>query len=289
MPSSLPEATVFSSSSPREISSISLDNVTLGYSRQPVVEGLSLNLQQGKVNILIGPNGCGKSTLLRAMAGLLKPTQGSAVLQGKELHKWPRRTLARALSFLPQAPEVPENMTIGQLVEQGRFAHRGLIRALTAEDREAVSWALEQTGLLDYRERSMRTVSGGERQRAWIATALAQQASILLLDEPTTYLDLGHQLEVLELLQELSTTQGLTIALSLHEINHALMFADSLTLLANGKLLYSGPPQELVTTGLIESTFAIRGQYLNIPGHGPLHIATSSQRRKNPLPLARTA
>ncbi|WP_157230941.1 ABC transporter ATP-binding protein [Kiloniella laminariae] len=289
MLSSLPETTVFSSVTPKDNTAISLNNVTLGYNSQPVVQDLSLSLQQGKVNILIGPNGCGKSTLLRAMAGLLKPARGSAVLQGKELHSWQRRTLARALSFLPQAPEVPENMTIGQLVEQGRFAHRGLISALTGEDRDAVSWALEQTGLLEYRDRSMRTVSGGERQRAWIATALAQQASILLLDEPTTYLDLGHQLEVLELLQELSMTQGLTIALSLHEINHALMFADSLTLLAKGKLLYSGPPQELVTSGLIESVFAIQGHYLNIPGHGPLHIATGSQRRKRPSPLFRTA
>ena len=279
----------FPKNSRSNTNSLQISSASLGYSGNRVVEDLSFSLQQGKINILIGPNGCGKSTVLRAMAGLLKPETGTVTLQDKPVHKWPRKILARELSFLSQAPEVPENITIDQLVHQGRFAHRGLISAMTSEDRDIVDWSLEQTSLTDLRYRTMRQVSGGERQRAWIAAALAQQSSILLLDEPTTYLDLGHQLEVLELLQELSITQNLTVAISLHEINHALMFADIINLMAKGKLLFSGTAQELTTTNLIESVFAIQGHYLNIPGHGPVHIPTSSQRRNNHAPSQKIA
>ncbi|RED44849.1 ABC transporter ATP-binding protein [Aestuariispira insulae] len=240
---------------------ITCDALVAGYGEQKVLKGLSLALSPGAINVLIGPNGCGKSTLLRTAAGLLKPVSGEVQLDNKPIGQWPRRKLARQISFLPQAPVVPENMTVAQLVEQGRFAHRGLLGGMRGEDRDAVDWALEQTGLTAFRARSVAGLSGGERQRVWIAAALAQQTQIVLLDEPTTYLDIGHQLEVLELLQDLSRNRALTVLISLHEISHALMFGDRIFLMENGHLRFEGSPAALAETDLLQTVFAVEGSF----------------------------
>jgi len=258
--------------------SIEMLSASLGYKDKLVVETLNFSLEKGKMTALIGPNGCGKSTILRAMSGLISPSSGQVLLNGSSIAKQPRKLLAKRLAFLPQAPQIPDNMTVLQLVEQGRFAHRGLFSALNGEDVESVDWALEQAGMSAYRQRYLTELSGGERQRAWIAAALAQKTDILLLDEPTTYLDLGHQLEVLELLQSLSREQSLTVALSLHEINHALMFADSIAVVKAGQLLFNGDAKSLSKTSLLESTFAIQGYYTHGTLERPIFLATGSGR-----------
>ncbi|MEG2029947.1 MAG: ABC transporter ATP-binding protein [Janthinobacterium sp.] len=229
----------------------------LGYGRHTVVPATSLRLEPAAITCLIGPNGCGKSTLLRGLAGLQAPQSGHVELDGKALPAWPPRALARALAVLPQSPAGPDGLSVLQLVRHGRYPHQGLFGALRARDHAAVDWALEVTGLAALRGRALQTLSGGERQRAWIALALAQQAPLLLLDEPTTYLDIGHQIEVMELLRTLNRAHGMTIAMVLHDLNQASQYADRLLVMRAGRIVASGAPAEVVSAALLRETFGI--------------------------------
>jgi len=203
-------------SSPRPLEA---DDLAVGYGARSVLDGLSLGIDRSTVTALIGPNGSGKSTLLRTLARLLVPTAGTVRLDGQELHRLPSREVARRLAVLPQAPSTPASLTVGELVEQGRFPHAGALRMLRRQDHAAVRRALADTGMEAFADRAIDELSGGERQRAWIALALAQDAPILLLDEPTTFLDIGHQLDLLELVRSLNRERGLTVVLVLHDLN----------------------------------------------------------------------
>ena len=248
---------------------LSAENLILSYSSgqsassttseaSPVVPEVSLTLQEGEITCLIGPNGCGKSTLLKALAGLLPPASGQVFLDNRPLPHWSRKAMARRMTLLPQNPVAPDDLSVYQLVSHGRFAWQGLFGRMTQQDLEAVEQALHLTGMDQLRHRSFNTLSGGERQRGWIALALAQQADILLLDEPTTYLDIGHQLEVLELLAQLNREHQRTIVMVLHDINQASQYSDRILAMQQGRIIADDSPVNAITPEMMQQVFGIQ-------------------------------
>jgi len=237
---------------------LTVEGVQLGYGDKVIVPHMNLEIGEGLIHCLIGPNGCGKSTLLRSLAGLLRPREGEVRLDGRPIGQWQRKPLAKRLAMLPQHPKAPEGLTVEQLVRYGRFPYQHWFGQFSDADRQAVRWAIRATGLAGYEARPLTDLSGGERQRAWIALSLAQQASVLLLDEPTTYLDLGHQLEVLELLSELNRQHGLTVIMSLHDLNQAAQFGHRLVAMRRGQLVSEGTPNAVLNESLLAEVFRVR-------------------------------
>lgn len=231
--------------------------LTLGYDKSIVIEELDLAIPKGTVTVLIGSNGCGKSTLLRALARLLKPISGEIFLADELLSHIPGSEVAKRLSILPQGPNAPEEITVYQLVKQGRYPYQSWFRSWSEDDERMVERALAATGLSSLRYRPLQNLSGGQRQRAWIALILAQNTDIILLDEPTTYLDLSHQIEVLELLQEQNETANKTIVMVLHDLYLACRYADHLVTLKNGQIYAQGKPQDIVTTDMVRAVFGL--------------------------------
>ncbi|MFN3987335.1 MAG: ABC transporter ATP-binding protein [Rhodocyclaceae bacterium] len=233
-------------------------HLRLAYGARSVVEVSDLHLEQGGITCLVGPNGCGKSTLLKALGGRLKPAAGRVCLDGKPLPTWAPKALARRLASLPQSPLAPDGISVRQLVSHGRYPHQGLFAGADADDLEIIEWAMAATHIDHLQHRSFDTLSGGERQRAWLAMTLVQQAAILLLDEPTTYLDMGHQAELLELLAGLQRRHGLTIVMVLHDLNQASQYADRLLAMRDGQIVADGPPRHVVDSRLTETLFGLR-------------------------------
>jgi iron complex transport system ATP-binding protein len=241
------------------------ENLLLKYESVEVARDLSIEVPDGEVSVLIGPNGSGKSTLLRALARLLRPAGGSVVLDGASIQSLSPKEVARRLAILPQLLVAPESLTVEELVGYGRHPQRKSIVALRDEDREAIDWALRVTATEELRSRQVDQLSGGQRQRVWIALVLAQGTDLILLDEPTTYLDVAYQLEVLELLRNLNRNEGKTIAIVLHDINMAAEYADKLFALKDGSLVAQGAPREILTAELIREVFRIDSHILEHP------------------------
>ncbi len=235
---------------------LAVRHATLGYGSTPVALDLDLAIEPGSLTMIIGPNGCGKSTALRAMARLLAPSTGAVLLDGRDVRELRTRDLARRLGLLPQQPTAPEGMRVAELVARGRHPHQGLLRQWSTADEAAVADALARTGTADLSTRLVDELSGGQRQRVWIAMVLAQQTPVLLLDEPTTFLDLTHQLEVLRLLRGLAA-EGRTIAAVVHDLSHACRFATNLIALRDGAVVASGSPGEVVTADLVREVFDV--------------------------------
>ncbi|MBD2246553.1 ABC transporter ATP-binding protein [Nostoc sp. FACHB-888] len=244
------------------------DRLQAGYGDRSIIADLSLTIEQGNITALVGPNGSGKSTLLKTLARLLSATKGAIYLNGTDIHCLSTTVVARQLAILPQAPNVPASLTVGELVEQGRFPHAGPLGMLRRQDHSAISQALSLTGMTEFAYRSLDSLSGGERQRAWIALALAQATPILLLDEPTTFLDIGHQLEVLDLLRFLNRERGMTIILVLHDLNQAARYANRMVVLKQGKIVADGIPTSVLTSVLLEQVFGVRAHILADPESG---------------------
>ena len=242
--------------------------LAIGYGERVALPGISLRLAEGTITALIGPNGSGKSTLLRALARLLAPRSGAVYLDGEVIKRLSTREVARRLAILPQGATAPEELTVGQLVEQGRYPHAGPLGMLRQQDHEAIAEALRLTNMMDYRARRLDNLSGGERQRAWIALALAQATPILLLDEPTTYLDIAHQLEVLSLIQRLKAEQNMTIVLALHDLNQAARYAGRLVAIKAGCIVADGTPSEVLTTALLADVFEVEAPIIRHPVDG---------------------
>jgi iron complex transport system ATP-binding protein len=239
-----------------------------GYGERLVIPSLSLQITMGKITALVGPNGSGKSTLLKALARIAPPRAGMVYLDGRSIARMSTREVALRLAILPQGPSAPEELTVAELVEQGRYPHAGPLRMLREQDHVAIQEALEQTNMEQFRHRRLDSLSGGERQRAWIALALAQATPVLLLDEPTTFLDVGHQIEVLDLVQTLNRTYGKTIVLVVHDLNLAARYADRMVVLQNGRIVADGVPREVLTASLLADVFQVQAYILNHPVDG---------------------
>lgn len=252
---------------------LSAKDLTLKYDQRCVVDGLTADIPEGKVTMIVGANACGKSTLLRGLSRLLKPAAGAVTLDGKDIHSRPARELARTLGLLPQHPTAPDGIAVRDLVGRGRYPHQGFFRSWSAEDDAAVQRALEATETLDLADRNVDELSGGQRQRVWIAMALAQETEVLLLDEPTTYLDLAHQVEVLDLVTDLNRKRGTTVAIVLHDLNLAARYADHVIAMKNGAVVALGDPSAVVTEELVRSVFGLESRVIPDPVSGtPLII-----------------
>ncbi|WP_349827466.1 ABC transporter ATP-binding protein [Brevibacterium litoralis] len=250
-----------------------VDGVTLGYGQRTVVPDLSLTVPAGDITVIVGANACGKSTLLRSMARLLRPSDGAVLLDGDDIRRVHTKELARRLGLLPQAPSAPEGITVADLVGRGRHPHRGPFTRWTGEDDRAVAQALEDTGVAELAERTVDELSGGQRQRVWIAMVLAQHTGVLLLDEPTTYLDLNHQVEVLDLLTDLNRSRGTTIVMVLHDLDLAARYADHLVTMRDGEVYASGPPAEVLTPQSVRDVFGLESLVVPDPvSGGPLVV-----------------
>jgi iron complex transport system ATP-binding protein len=236
-----------------------------GYDSRLVLRGFGLTVEPGESIALIGPNGSGKSTILRALGRVLKPRGGAVLLDGRSLSQWPTREVARRLALLPQAPSLSSDLSVEELVWMGRSPHQGILGLPTAADREAVSWALTETGVEDLKSRAVASLSGGERQRVWIAMALAQQPRVLLLDEPTTFLDLSHQIEVLELVRYLNREHGLTVVMVLHDLNQAARYARRIVVVRDGCVHCEGTPAEVLTVKTLRDVFGVEGRIMAGP------------------------
>ncbi len=234
-----------------------IDNMSYEHSSLFRLKEIGLTISTGSIVSLIGPNGSGKSTLLRVMARLLVPKSGGILLDGKNIHHMKTKEVAKQLAMLPQMQEHLLDLTVKELVEFGRHPHQDGRSNQTSKDKEIVDWALHVTNMESMAYRLLPSLSGGERQRAWISMAIAQQPNILLLDEPTTYLDIAHQLEIMELIQELNRSQNMTIIMVLHDINQAAEYSDELFVMQQGEIQYTGTPQEVLTQKMFQQVFRI--------------------------------
>lgn len=232
-----------------------LQHVAVGYDAQPVLQDVSFTAQDGQITALVGTNGCGKTTLLKAIARQLPLQQGQILLQGHSIQSYERKEFARAAAFMPQVRNIPE-ITVRGLVSHGRFPYLGLSRQMTTKDRAAVEKAMQVTGVARWADRDLRELSGGERQRVYLAMALAQGGDTILLDEPTTYLDVAAQFELLELLQGLAG-QGKAVLLVLHDLAQALQYSDRVAVLAQGKLAAFDTPANLFSSRILDGIFGV--------------------------------
>lgn len=245
-----------------------VDQVVAGYDHKAIIKEVNLVVPNNKISVIIGPNACGKSTLLKTMARLLKPAAGEIVLDGKSIEKIPSKKLARTLGLLPQSPIVPEGISVADLVGRGRFPHQSLLSGWSKKDYEAVAEAMDIMNITELANYHIDELSGGQRQRVWIAMALAQQTDILFLDEPTTFLDITYQVEILDLLTDLNHKYGTTIVMVLHDINLSARYAHNIFAMHNGKLIAEGKPSEVITSALIKDIFGLNCQVIEDPVSG---------------------
>ncbi|MCX5401959.1 ABC transporter ATP-binding protein [Streptomyces sp. NBC_00102] len=246
--------------------------VTVGYGGRVVIDDLDVSIPSGVVTTIIGPNGCGKSTLLRTLTRLLRPTSGTVVLDGEDIARLRTRDVAKKLGLLPQAPVAPEGLTVADLVARGRHPHQSWLRQWSSDDAAVVARALALTGVSELADRPVDSLSGGQRQRVWISMTLAQGTDLLLLDEPTTYLDLAHAIDVLDLVDDLHES-GRTVVMVLHDLNLATRYSDNLIVMRDGAILAQGHPREVITTGLLREAFGLRAEVIEDPvGDRPLIV-----------------
>ncbi|MFK0003572.1 ABC transporter ATP-binding protein [Paenarthrobacter sp. NPDC090522] len=259
--------------------------LTLSYDRRVISSGLNVVIPDQSFTVIVGANACGKSTLLSALARTLKPAEGTAYLDGKSITSMPSKEVARKLGLLPQTPTAPTGMTVADLVARGRFPHQRLLRQWSRDDERIVTDAMEATGIRDLADRFVDELSGGQRQRAWITMALAQQTKILLLDEPTTFLDIAYQTDVLDLCADLHEFQDYTLVAVLHDLNQACRYATHLIAMREGRIIAQGPPSTIVTADLVKDVFGLACEVIDDPQTGtPLVIPIHRRHRKRPDP-----
>jgi iron complex transport system ATP-binding protein len=256
------------------------DQISLSYGKEMIINDLSFRIPQGKITVLIGSNGSGKSTLLRSLARLLKPAKGTVLLDGYDIAKLSTKDVAKRLAILPQGPTTPEGLTVFELVRQGRYPHQNWLKQWSREDENIVRKALQSANLSDYADRSVDALSGGQRQRAWIAMTLAQGTETILLDEPTTYLDMAHQVDILDLLFELNETEQRTIVMVLHDLNLACRYAHHIVAIKNRTIYSEGTPETVINEKLVKDVFGMECAILKDPFFGtPLCVANGKGRK----------
>ncbi|MEV1087704.1 ABC transporter ATP-binding protein [Streptomyces microflavus] len=255
-----------------DVARLAARGVTVGYGGRAVIDDLDVAIPPGVVTTIIGPNGCGKSTLLRTLTRLLKPAKGTVVLDGEDIVKLRTRDVAKKLGLLPQAPVAPEGLTVGDLVARGRHPHQSWLRQWSSDDAGVVERALAMTGVADLADRPVDSLSGGQRQRVWISMTLAQGTDLLLLDEPTTYLDLAHAIDVLDLVDDLHES-GCTVVMVLHDLNLATRYSDNLIVMRAGSILGQGHPRDVITAELLYEAFGLQAKVIDDPvGDRPLIV-----------------
>lgn len=233
------------------------NNVCVSFGDRRILKDITLSIDTGRITSIIGPNGSGKSTFLKAIARNLSLTSGLVCLNDQDIRTIDRRELAKRMAVLYQSSKAPQDVTVKDLVEFGRFPHRNWWKGQSDQEQEVISWAMRQTGLSEYSERPVATLSGGEQQRAWIAMALAQETQTLVLDEPTTYLDIAHQLEIMELIKRLNRENGLSVIMVLHDLNQAAKYSDTIVVIHKGQIAAAGTPAEVITADMLRTVFEV--------------------------------
>ncbi|MFD9286894.1 ABC transporter ATP-binding protein [Streptomyces sp. NPDC060030] len=259
-------------SAARDVPRLAARDVTVGYGGRTIIDGLDVTVPAGLITTIIGPNGCGKSTLLRTLTRLLRPTSGAVVLDGEDIAGLRTRDVAKKLGLLPQGPVAPEGLTVADLVARGRHPHQSWLRQWSSDDASVVERALAMTGVSELADRPVDSLSGGQRQRVWISMTLAQGTDLLLLDEPTTYLDLAHAIDVLDLVDDLHES-GRTVVMVLHDLNLATRHSDNLVVMRAGSILAQGHPRDVVTAELLHEAFGLKAKVIDDPvGDRPLIV-----------------
>lgn len=251
---------------------LSAHGLTLGFDGREVVPNIDVAFARGTVTSIIGPNGCGKSTLLRGLGRLLRPQKGHVLLEGSDVAAMQARAVAQRMSILPQTPHAPSGLTVGELVARGRHPRQRWYQQFSGSDEGAIAAALEATDIAGLAATPLEDLSGGQRQRAWISMILAQETELMLLDEPTTYLDLAHQVDVLELVRGLNRDTGRTVVMVLHDISLAARYSDVIIAMRDGKIVAEGPPSDVVTPELLWDVFGLRAEVIREPVEGRPHV-----------------
>lgn len=244
-----------------------IEDVSLSYGDKPVVQNLSLRVKKGQVVSIIGPNASGKSTILKSIAGIIKPVSGKIFIEEKDISKMDSKKLAQKVSILLQQNKTLDDMSIEELVYFGRYPHKKWFEGFEVSDKKIIEEVMKLTNTFALRDKTLETLSGGERQRAWIAMALAQEPDILLFDEPTTYLDLAHQIEFLELVNRLNKETGVTVVLVLHDLNQAARYGNYLFAMKEGKIFAQGSPEEVLNPQNILNIYNIEAKIFNAAGY----------------------
>ncbi|NYI70736.1 iron complex transport system ATP-binding protein [Naumannella cuiyingiana] len=244
------------------------EGLVVGYGQQPVINGLDIEIGDGMITAIIGPNGCGKSTLLRTLARILKPAAGRVLLDDRPIESYAPRAVSQLMSILPQSPIAPEGLLVRDLVGRGRHPHQRWFSQWSREDEAAVEAALAMTDMGELRDRALDQLSGGQRQRAWLAMTLAQETDLVLLDEPTTYLDLAHQVDVLELVCRLNAERGRTVAMVLHDLNLAVRYAHRIVIMADGAIVAQGTPAEVFDAEMLRRVFGLDAEVIAVGRDG---------------------
>lgn len=236
---------------------INVSGVEVGYDNEVIIQNIDFALNKGEITTIIGPNGSGKSTILKAMTRLVKYQKGNIYLDGKGILEYGNKQFARKIGVLPQCHIAPPDFKVKDLVSYGRLPYQGILKKQSEEDEKIIEWAMKATGVFHFREKSIQDCSGGEAQRVWIATVLAQQPEVMFLDEPTTYLDISHQLEMMKLLKKLNRTSNIGIVMVLHDINQALEVSDRIIIIKKGEKYADGSPQEVITSKMMKEVYEV--------------------------------
>ena len=245
---------------------LSVRDLCAGYRNSRILDGISLDIQRGKIYSVIGPNGCGKTTLIRAMSRNLRPQSGQVLLDGKDIFRTNTKLVAQKMAVLCQNDTSMSDITVKTLVEYGRYAHKKWWSGTGSEDKSIVEWAIRRTGMTKLQDRKINALSGGERQRARIAMAIAQKPELMLLDEPTTYLDIAHQLEIMELVAALNREEGITVVMVLHDLGQAMEVSDHVVVIQNGRKYSEGAPEEVITSQMMKEVYGVDCEIAHIPG-----------------------
>ena len=262
------------------MSIVRMENLETNYQKFTVFKELNLEVKESKITTIIGPNGCGKSTLLKTMGRILKQKTGKVYLQGQDLNTIPTKQIAKHLALLPQSPIAPAQLKVEELISYGRYPHRNNVNKLLPKDRQVIEWAMDLTNTTSFRNRHIENLSGGQRQKVWLAMALAQETDVLLLDEPTTSLDMAHQLEVLQIVEKLNKEQKRTIVMVLHDINHAARFSDEIVAMQEGKIIKIGTPSEVITPEVLKEVFHINARIMMDSYNGtPVYFSYEAAQR----------